>query len=59
MKRTTSILKNKYNNLTVDFLENNLKLEGMEITSEERFICNNILSGKIDLNAYKKALLSK
>ena len=59
MKKNTKKLKNKYNNLTIKFLENNLKLEGIQITSEEKFICSNILSGKIDLEDYKKAVLSR
>ena len=59
MKNNINKLSNKYNNLTIEFLENNLKLEGMKMTSEEKFICRNILSGKIDLEAYKKAVLSR
>ena len=59
MKNNINKLSNKYNNLTIEFLENYLKLEGMKMTSEEKFICTSILSGKIDLEAYKKAVLSR
>ena len=59
MKEYSKDLENKYNNLTIKFLENNLKLEGMKMTSEEKITCRNILSGKIDLEAYKKAVLSR
>ena len=48
---------NKINNLTIGFLENNLKLEGMQITEEEKLICEGILAGKIDLEEYKKLVL--
>ena len=48
---------NKINNLTIGFLENNLKLEGMQITEEEKQICEDILAGKIDLEEYKKTIL--
>ena len=48
---------NKINNLTIGFLENNLKLEGMQITEEEKLICEDILTGKIDLEEYKKTIL--
>ena len=48
---------NKMNNLTIGFLENNLKLEGIYITEEEKLICEDILAGKIDLEEYKKLVL--
>jgi len=48
---------NEMNNLTIGFLENNLKLEGMQITEEEKLICEDILAGKIDLEEYKKTII--
>lgn len=45
------------NNLTLGFLINNLKLEGMNMSKEETLICEKILEGKIDLEEYKKAVL--
>lgn len=44
-------------NLTLEFLINNLRLEGMNMTKEEILICKKILEGKIDLEEYKKAVL--
>ena len=38
MKNSVSKV-NAMNNLTIGFLENNLKLEGMQITEEEKLIC--------------------
>ena len=56
MKNSVSKV-NEMNNLTIGFLENNLKLEGMQITEEEKLICEDILAGKIDLEEYKKMIL--
>ncbi len=46
-------------NLTLEFLINNLRLEGMNMTKEETLICKKILEGKIDLEEYKKAVCGK
>ena len=58
MKKNNIKQSNNYNNLTIEFLENNLKLEGMHMTEEEKYICKNILNGNLDLKEYKKAVLS-
>lgn len=58
LKKNNLKQNNNYNNLTVVFIENNLKLEGMYMIEGEKYICKNILNGNIDLKEYKKAVLS-
>lgn len=49
--------KNKYS-VNLGFLVNNLELEGMHVTEEEKLIFSKILEGKIDTREYLKAVLA-
>ena len=52
--------RNNKNNLSVslDFVINNLKLEGIKVPSDEILIYKSIMDGKIDIDYYKKAVLA-
>ena len=49
--------KNKYS-VNLGFIVNNLELEGMHVTEEEKLIFSKILEGKIDTREYLKAVLA-